>query len=175
MIDDSNVDELNLDLHRVTVSRGTILYRIVSRGQNPLKPTGRACRFAKEPPHYTHEKYAAAVDLGTAILCGTGNLCFSPSVVTAQRETGSNMDGKEMYKITLQADISVVDIESICEAEKVAKPYIPEEQTELWHKFYGRGVNGLRYPSAKNHNDYNIVIFPDHFSDYRKVFLAEKL
>lgn len=172
--DDINVDELKLDLHRAIMPKGTVLYRIVPRGQDPLKPTGRACRFAKEPPHYTHEEYAAAVDLGTAALCGTGNLCFSPSIVTAQKETGSDMDGRETYKITLQADISVVDIESICKAAKVEKPYITEEQTEFWHKFYGRGVNGLRYPSAKNYEDYNIVIFPDNFSDYQKIFLTEK-
>lgn len=174
-IDDIDVDALDLDLYPVTVSSGTILYRSVPKGQDPLKPTGRACRFAKEPPHYTPEKYAAAIQLGTATLCGTGNICFSPSIATAKKETGDNMDGREMYKITLQTDTSVVDIESVCKAEKIEKPYIFEEQTEFWHKFYGRGVNGLRYPSAKNYDDYNIVIFPDNFLDYRQIFLVEKI
>ena len=174
-VDDINVDQLNLNLYRVVALRETVLYRIVPEGQDPFKPTGRECRFAKQPPHYTPEKYTAAIELGIAALCGTGNLCFSPSVVTAQKKAGNNMDGREMYKVTLQADISVVDIDSICKAENVEEPYITEEQTEFWHKFYGRGVNGLRYPSAKEHDDYNIVIFPDNFSGYRNIFLAEKV
>lgn len=173
-VDDINVDELDLSLHRTAIPKGTVLYRITPRGKDPLKPTGKECRFAKEPPQYAPQKYEAAIDQGTAVLCGTGNVCFSLSLATVRKEVGKDLEGEETYKITLKSDIEVVDIDSICRAEGVGKPYITEERTEFWHRFYGRGVNGLRYPSAKNTEDYNIVIFPDNFPRYRDVFLAEK-
>jgi hypothetical protein len=173
-IDDIDIDEVDLNKHKIKLPSGTVLYRIVLKGADPLKPTGKASRFAKEPPGYNFEEYQAALENGTAIHVGTGSTCFCESIPTAISEVNHKLDDKDIWKITLKSSIELIDMDSICKELGVSKPYTAE-RTEIWHKFYGKEVNGLRYESSKNPTDYNIVIFPDWFRGFRDIVVSEKL
>lgn len=173
-VDEINLDTIDLDKHKITIPAGTKLYRICRKGANPLKPTGKASRFAKEPPSYTFEKYQAALENGKAISIGTGANYFCVSLPTAIQEVGGDTKDKEVYMITLKLDIEIIDMNSICKAEGISKPYITEERAGIWHKFYGKKVNGLRYESSKNPADYNVVIFPDWFKEFKNIVVVEK-
>ncbi len=172
-IDDINIDNIELDKHKIVIPSGTALYRAVPIGTDPLRPTGKASRFAKEPPSYTFEKYQAALENGTAILVGTGANYYCETISTAVMEVGGVLKDKEIYKITLKSNIEVVDMDSICKSEGVSKPHTGD-RTEIWHKFYGKKVNGLRYESSKNLDDYNLVIFPDWCKNFRDIVEVEK-
>lgn len=173
MIDDIGINKINLDKHKIKIPSGIELYRIVPKGADPLKPTGKASRFAKEPPGYTFKKYQAALENGTAIHVGTGATCYCEAIPTAILEVNNKLEDKDIWKITLKSDIELIDMDSICKAEGVSKPYAAE-RTEIWHNFYGKKVNGLRYESSKNPTDYNIVIFPDWFKKIKEVVDVEK-
>ncbi len=173
-VDEINLGAIDLDKHKITISAGTKLYRIVRKGADPLKPTGKASRFAKEPPGYSLEKYQEALEIGRAISVGTGASYFCEFLPTAISEVGGNIEGKDVYIMTLKSDIEIIDVDSICKAEGVNKPYISEERSEIWHKFYGKRVNGLRYESSKSPTDYNIVIFPDWFKEFKNVVIVKK-
>jgi len=75
----------------------------------------------------------------------------------------------------LLSDIEVINIDSICMSEGIIEPYINEERGEFWHKFYGKKVKGLKHKSAKNPNDYNLVIFQDLFPDFKNIVKKEKI
>lgn len=171
---DIYLDAIDLDKHKITIPAGTKLYRIVSKGADPLKPTGKAARFAKEPAGYIFEKYQAALENGKAISIGTGASYFCESLPTAILEVGGNIENEDVYIVTLKSDIEIIDMDSICKSEGVTKPYITEERSEIWHKFYGKKVNGLRYESSKSPSDYNIVIFPDWFKEFKNIVVVEK-
>lgn len=175
-INDINLDNINLNEHITTIPAGSEWYRIVGTGQDPLKPTGRASRFATEPPQYTPEKYRTTLDMGlSAIAIGTGANCFCETLPTAFLEAGGNVGNRDVYKITLKSKIKVVDMDSICKTEGISKPYITNERTEIWHKFYGKEVKGLRFESSKNPKDYNIVIFSDWFPEFKDIIKVEKI
>ncbi len=173
-IDDIDLDSIGLNKHKAVVLSGTKLYRIVLKGTNPLKPTGKANRFASEPPGYTFEKYQAALQNGTAIITGTGSTSLCTTVRTARLEIGSDWINRETYMITLKSNIEIVDMDSICKAEGISKPYI-SDRTKIWHKFYGKKIKGLRYRSSKNPNDCNIVIFPDWFKEFNNIVKVENI
>jgi len=174
-IDDINIDTIDLSKHLVTVHCGTKLYRIVHKGTDPLIPTGRESRFASQPPQYSPEVYKKALGMGTAISVGTGTSCFCESLATAKLEVGGHLQDKQAYEIILKSDITIVDMDSICRAEGINKPYITEERTEICHKFYGKKVKGLRYESSKNTKEYNIVIFPDWFPEFKSIVEVKKI
>ena len=173
-IDDINLDNIDLNKHKVVIFSGTKLYRITLKGLDPLRPTGKANRFASEPPGYTFEKYQTALQNGTAIIAGTGSNCLCTTVHTARLEIGPDQTNRETYMITLESDIEIVDMDSICEAEGISEPHTGE-RTEIWHKFYGKKIKGLRYRSSKNPNDYNIVIFPDWFEEFNSIVKIENI
>ncbi len=166
--DDVSFDSIALSKHMVVISAGSEWYRIVGIGQNPLEPTGKASRFAKEPPQYSPEVYREAWKNGFSSLVGTSSTCFCQTVETARVEVGGDMLGKQIFKIKVLSDFEVVNVDSICKAENVAEPYINDDRTEFWHKFYGKKVKGLRFRSSKKYSDFNIVIFQDWFSDFDK-------
>lgn len=173
-VDEINLDAIDLNKHKTTIPTGTMLYRIVAAGADPLKPTGKTSRFAKQPPGYTFERYQAALENGKAILVGTGANYFCESLPTAIQEVGGDVEGKDVYTIILKSDIEIIDMDSVCKAEGVSKPYISEERSAIWDKFYGKKVNGLRYESSKNYADYNIVIFPDWFKEFKNIVVVKK-
>lgn len=162
-----------MNKHKIIIPAGTKLYRIVLKGTDPLKPTGKASRFAKEPPGYTIEKYQEAFEKGMSIPVGTGANCYCESLPTAILEVGGKVKNQDIYMITLKSDIEVVDMDSICRAEGISKP-ITKERNEIWHRFYGKKVRGLRFKSSKNPNDYNIIIFPDWFREFKDIVEVEK-
>ncbi len=174
-VEDIDVDTIDLAKHEVTIYAGTKLYRIVPKGIDPLKPTGKASRFAKELPGYSREKYALAYNLGHAVLFGTSAVCLSFTPATALLEIGGNNAASDTFEIILKEDIKIINMDSICEAENVSKPYITDERSEVWHQFYGRGVTGLKHESAKNPKDYNLVVFPDNFPKFLKIVIVKKL
>ncbi len=174
-IDDINLDQVDLSKHLKIIKAGSVWYRIVDKGRDPLIPTGIKSRFSKEPPGFSPEKYKIAWDAGCSIHIGTGSTCFCQSINTAKKETGENLGGKEIYRITLTYDIEVVDIDSICKAEEISKPYITEERKEFWHNFYGKKVKGLIHESSKNPRDYNLVIFQDLFQTFKELVAVEKV
>lgn len=173
-VDEINLDAIDLNKHKIIVPAGTMLYRIIPTGADPLKPTGKTSRFAKQPPGYIFERYQAALENGRAILVGTGANYFCESLPTAIQEVGGDVEGKDVYMITLKSSIEIIDMDSICKAEGISKPYISEERSEIWNKFYGKKVNGLRYESSKNPADYNIVIFPDWFKEFKNIVVVDK-
>ena len=146
-IDDIDIDRVDLDKHKINISSGTELYRIVPKGVDPLKPTGEASRFAKEPSGYTFEKYQEALENGTAVLVGTGATYYCESMPIAILEVNNKLEDKDIWRVTLKSNIEVIDMDFICKAEGVPKPYTAE-RTEIWHKFYGKKINGLRYESS---------------------------
>jgi hypothetical protein len=173
-IDDIDVSSLDLSKHILILPAGSIWYRIVDKGQDPLEPTGKAGRFSKEPPHYTPTLYKIVRRIfGNASLVGTGSTCLCTAIATAQLEVGGSLEGKSVYRITLLSDIEIIDIDSICKSEGIDQPYITEERSEFWHRFYGRKVRGLHHQSAKNLKDYNLVIFQDWFPKFKSVIKKE--
>ena len=173
-IDDIDLDSVDLSKHTKVIPSGTKLYRIVLKGIDPLKPTGKENRFASEPPGYTFEKYQAALQDDIAIITGTGSTSLCTTVRTARLEIGSDWVNRETYKITLISDIEIVDMDSICEAERIYERHTGE-RTGIWHEFYGKKIKGLRYRSSKNPDDYNIVIFPDWFKEFHNIVKVEKI
>ena len=115
-VDEINLDTIDLNKHKTIISTGTILYRIVPTGADPLKPTSKTSRFAKQPPGYTFERYQAALENGKAILVGTGANYFCESLPTAIQEVGGNAEDKDVYTITLKSDIEIIDMDSICKS-----------------------------------------------------------
>jgi len=166
-LDDINLDSIDFNKHRITISRSTKLYRAVYKGADPLTPTGKKSRFATEPLGYTMESYQVAYERGVAVLAGTGTNCFCESLPAAILEAGGSLDDKDVYELIIKLDFDVVDMDSVCKAEGVGKPYITAERKEIWHKFYGRRIKGLRFESSKDYKVYNIVIFPDWFKEFK--------
>jgi hypothetical protein len=175
--DDFNFDGINFNKHKITILKGAVMYRFCHKGSDPLKPTGKASRFASEPGGYTFEGYSQAFDKGVtnAILVGTGSTYFCETIPTACLEVGSTQK-KDLYKITLKKDIELINIDSICESIGVDKPYITEERHPFFHKFYGiKKVNGVYLESAKNPIHHNYVIFLDKFPEFRNIVEKEKM
>ena len=109
----------------------------------------------------------------STVSSGTAGCCVCEAREVVQLEVGG-FENKDLYKITPLFDIEVVDLDKICEAEGVKKPYMPEDHTPFFHLFYGKKINGLRYPSVKDQSKYNIIFFPDWFKEYRSAFKKEK-
>lgn len=172
-INDIDINNIDLNLHKVAVPAGTILYRVVENGRDPLTPSGRECRFAKEPPEYTAAKYAEAYKRGRASFVGTGNICVAYDYYVAVQESYAR--SPVVYKMISNANIDAIDMDSICAAEGVPKPYITEDRDGVWHEFYGRKIKALRYESVKDNTQYNLVMFPDWIENFQSIFTIERM
>lgn len=175
ILDDINLDKIDLNQHKKIILAGSVWYRLVHKGTDPLKPTGKASRFACEPPGYSLEKYSKAFDEGIAISAGTGSTYFCEVINVARAEV-SNPEKRDAYKVTLKSDIEVIDIDHICIAEGVGKPYISEVRHPIFHQFYGKnGVMGVYLESAKDYKFHNLVIFIDKFPKFRDMVYIERI
>lgn len=172
-LNDIDVKNLDLSLHKILITSGTVLYRVVKEGRDPLTPSGKECRFAKEPPQYNPAKYAEAYKIGQASAVGTGATCFTFVYSVALQE--SYAENPVGYKVTLNTDIEAVDMDLVCAAEGVVKPYTTEDRDGIWHEFYGRKIKALRYESLKDNKQYNLVMFPDWIKDFKNIFTIERV
>jgi len=168
MLENIELDKIVLNQHKILSPRGAIWHRAVYPGWPPLEPTGRESRFVSEPPGFNPSKYAQG------LTAGTGATCYSFTLETSFKET-SEMTEKDVYRVTLLKDIELVDLDSICKKQGIAKPYMPEERTDFFDQFYGKHIKGLRFESAKHPSGYNVVIFNDWFKDFPKYVVAQKL
>lgn len=158
-LEDIDLDKVDFDKYKITVYAGSKFYRIVHQGTDPLAPTGRWSRFVSQPMGFDPSK----VRIGTQ--AHTGATCYSNTPITACLEVG-DLTGREMYQITLKSDIEAVDLDSICMAEGISKPYMPKDHTPFFHKLYGKHIKAFRFESAQNSNDYNVVIYNDWFKEF---------
>jgi len=110
------------------------------------------------------------VRLGTQ--AHTGATCYSNTPVTACLEVGDLKD-KDLYKIILKSNIEVVDLDSICKAEGINKPYMPKDHTPFFHKLYGKHIKAFSFESAQNSNDYNLVLYNDWFKEFPQLVETE--
>ncbi len=174
-VDDIDIDNMDLSKYKFIIPAGTKWYRTVLKGEDPFLPTGKASRFASEPPGFTVGGYRSALANGQTVTAGTGADYFCEAIDTSVFEASGNLNDKDVYAVILKSDIELIDIDAICKAEGVSKPYMPEERTAVWHKFYGKKIKGLRVESAKDHSHYNIVIFPDWFLEFKKLVEKKQL
>lgn len=173
-LNDIDINKIDLNEHKIPIPAGTILYRVVEDGRDPLMPSGKECRFAKEPPQYPGpEKFALAYKQGRASFVGTGNICVAYGYCIAVQE--SDAKNPVVYKLTLNRCVDAIDMDSICAAGGVLKPYITEDREGIWHEFYGKNVKALRYESLKNSKEYNLVMFPDWIENFESIFTVERV
>lgn len=163
-VDDIDLNKVDFAKHKLTFHSGTVLYRIVHAGTDPLQPTGRYSRFVTEPMGFEPSKVLLRVP-GYA---HTGAACYSPCLVTACLEA-RDLKNKDIYKITLKSDIEINDLDSICLTENVSKPYMPKEWTDFFDSLYGYHLKGLRFESAQNSYEYSIVIYHDWFKEFPSI------
>lgn len=169
-----NINSLDLGRYSTVISAGTTFFRVVELGRDPLVPSGKESRFAKEPTQYPGpEKFASLYAQGSASVVGTGNICVAHNYYVAVQE--SDAKNPVGYKLTLNTQIDAVDMDSICSAEGVSKPYITEDRDGIWHEFYGKRVKALRYESLKNKGEYNLVLFPDWIPNFNSIFVVERI
>ncbi len=174
-LNDIDINKIDLNKHKIIIPKGTALYRVIEKGRDPLIPSGKECRFAKEPQQYTPEKYAEEYKQGHGALVGTGNICGSFCLEVAIKESGGYVKNPVTYKITLKLDIEAVNMDSICVDEGIPKPYITEDREGVWHEFYGEKVKAIRYESLKDNANYNLVMFPDSIDDFANMFIVEEI
>ncbi len=164
-----NFDKIDFTKHKITIGPGTKLYRSVPPGAYPLKPTGREMRFVTEPPGFEPASYVPGV-----VAMGTGALCFSFSLGVSRLET-KEKEIKDEYEITLNSDIEVHDLDSICEEQGVKKPYMSYLKEGDFTEFYGKRIKSLRYESKQDPQGYNVVIFHDWFPEFTSLVSLKKL
>lgn len=85
----------------------------------------------------------------------------------------SDAKNKVLWKLTLKTSVDAVDMDSICAAEGILKPYITEDQEGVWKQWYGMHIKALRYESLKDKNEYNVVMFPDWIENFKYMFSVE--
>ena len=167
----------SLDLATVNLSdkqfirmlpNGTELFRIVLENQGPFKPTGIATAWASEPPSFDAQGYAEG------LCAGTGATYFARSRSTAEKEV-EDLKGKVIWKITVQRAIELPDLDEVCRAQGISKPYMTETREPLLHQFYGKRIKGLICESRKDENGYTVVIFNDWFPDFPGYVQREKV
>ncbi|MBI3316445.1 MAG: hypothetical protein HYZ85_00375 [Candidatus Omnitrophica bacterium] len=173
-LSDIDIDKIDLNLHKMTMQAGTIFYRVVDDGIDPVIPSGLYSRFSSQPSQYPGPKeFASLYENGQAIGVGTASTCVTYKVHVALQE--SDAKNKVLWKLTLKTSIDAIDMDSICAAEGVPKPYINEDREGIWKKFYGKHIKALRYESFEDKNEYNAVMFPDWIEDFQNTFLKERV
>jgi len=174
-VDDIKLDQIDFKKHMITMRSGEEWYRVVRKGDDPLLPTGKPNRFVSTPSNFDIIEFQNKFRLGdpTASLLGTASTIACKTTEIALLESHLNLLGADVYKITFKSNVELVDMDSICKAEGVNKPYT-KGRTEIWQKFYGKKIKGLRYESSKDFSVYNIVIFRDWFKDFESVVKVEK-
>jgi len=165
---------MDLSPHMIVIPMGTFFYRVVEEEQKPLIPTGKKSRFVSESTQYTNpEDFAKSYTEGRTIFTGTAATCVAYDWSVAYKE--SKATNKVICKLTLNANINAVDMDSICAAEEISKPYMIADHDGAWQHFYGKEVQAVHYESLEDKTRYNLTLFPDWIPNFKSLFTEEKI
>jgi len=177
-LDDINLSKIDINKHTFILKAGTILFRVIIGTYDPRIPTGQENRCAKNPNNVTPQQYQTFFLDGHGAVCGTGNVFFSLTEITASKEVKKRYSADKLslavaHKIILNKDIPVVDTISICSSEGVDPT--PGEDQQFWHYFYGPPIRAqaLKLKSSVDPGGENIVFFPDNIPDYLNTISKE--
>lgn len=175
----SSLDDLSSDIetnksdftkHKFTFRKGTIWFRFVYPGNNPIIPTGLETRFVSQSPDFIFGLHRPTEFIGST--CSTAATGYLQTYSLAFKEA-DNADIKDQYKITLLEDIELTDMDSICKARRVPKPYMTKDWHPVFDLFYGQQIKGLRCESAEDQSDYTFVIYHKWFPEFEKIIKTE--
>lgn len=176
-VKDIDISKIDLIKHTYILKAGTELSRVIIGNFNPSISTGQENRYAKNPYNVSIDQFQDAFYKGTAVACGTSNVCLSVQLVTALRgvyKKYGNLESAVVYKVTFFKDISVIDTISLCLSEGVEPT--PKEDVDFWHGFYGPPIRAqaLRCRSAQDSDGENIILFPENIPDYINCITCKK-
>lgn len=185
--EDIEQNKIDLNKYLVTIPSGTSTYRLVTKDDDPLAPTGigegysgnrNGHRWISTPPGFLFESYRDMYYRNDPqlITAGTGGTCMSLNIKTPFMEI-SDVQDMDLYKLTLKKDIQVVDLELICKALRIPTP-LSEERHPVYHKFYGTHIKGVRFKCFKPasvSDELNIIIYTDWFKEFKDIIDKEKI
>lgn len=184
--EDIEGDRVDFKRFQVIINPGYVLYRLVDKNEDPLRPTGRKGRFVSEPDNFSFEEYRRAYyqELWESMpALGTGAFTGSVRPYTPMKEVDMPQD-KDFYALTLTKDVRVHDFETMRKSMRISLVSC-KERHPAYQLFYGKRLEGVIFRSAQeysvsyypgeNQPEYNLVIFTDWLDDYKSYFNVRKI
>lgn len=169
-----------------TMPIGITFYRLVSKNEDPLRPSGRKGRHVSEPDNFPFEEYREAYyqELWkTMPVMGTGAVTMSVNPITPMKEVSMPQD-KDFYALTLTKDITIFDFELMRKSMRIPLAHC-KERHPAYQLFYGKKLKGVVFRSAHENPvsyhpggqqpEYNLVIFTDWLDGYKSYFSISKI
>ncbi len=172
----TDIDIKNMDLSpfMIAINSGACFYRAVRKDQHPLIATGVDSRFASEPEGFPGLfVFSDLYTKGQHSSTGTASTCVAYRKDVAVVE--STAENKVLYKLTFHGSIYAVDMDLICAAVGIPKPYMTANHSGSWQEFYGKMVQAVHHESFKCKTHYCLNFFPDRIPNFKSLFTIEKV